>query len=266
MPERPPNRYLRLLERIFLSQYVEGAREVVFHREDIARAAEQLNLKLPSNVGDVIYSFRYRQDLPHSITSRAPKGEEWIILPAGRSRYRFAATALSTIFPASGLVETKVPDATPGLISMYALNDEQALLAKLRYSRLIDIFTSLTCYSLQSHLRTTVRSMGQVETDEIYVGIDKKGVHYVIPVQAKGGADRLSIVQIVQDCAMGAMKFPTLTCLPVAAQFMENQVIALFAFDTTNTLPAILSERHYRLVPPDQMTPEDLEAYRARID
>ena len=56
-----------------------------------------------------------------------------------------------------------------------------------------------------------------------------------IPVQAKGGADRLSIVQIVQDCAMGAVKFPDLTCLPVAAQFMENQVIALFAFDTTST-------------------------------
>jgi len=149
---------------------------------------------------------------------------------------------------------------------MYALTDEQALLAKLRYSRLIDIFTGLTCYSLQSHLRTTVPSMGQVETDEIYVGIDKRGVHYVIPVQAKGGADRLSIVQVVQDCEVGSVKFPALTCLPVAAQFMENQAIALFAFETTATLPAISSERHYRLVPPDQMSPEDLEAYRARID
>ena len=31
-----------------------------------------------------------------------------------------------------------------------------------------------------------------VETDEIYVGLDKRGSHYVVPVQAKGGNDRLN--------------------------------------------------------------------------
>jgi hypothetical protein len=46
----------------------------------------------------------------------------------------------------------KVPDATPGVIAKYALSDEQALLAKLRYNRLVDLFTAITCYSLQSHL------------------------------------------------------------------------------------------------------------------
>jgi hypothetical protein len=56
---------------------------------------------------------------------------------------------------------------------MYALNDEQALLAKLRYNGLVDIFVGIACYSLQSHLRTTVSGLGQVEIDEIYIGIDK---------------------------------------------------------------------------------------------
>ncbi len=37
MSPSPENRYLRLLERIFLSRYEKGAREVVFHREDIVR-------------------------------------------------------------------------------------------------------------------------------------------------------------------------------------------------------------------------------------
>jgi len=58
------------------------------------------------------------------------------------------------------MAETKVPDATPGVISMYALNDEQALLAKLRYNRLVDIFTQVACYPLQSHLHTSVPSSG----------------------------------------------------------------------------------------------------------
>ena len=46
------------------------------------------------------------------------------------------------------------PDSTPGVIS-YALSDEQSLLATVRYNRLIDVFTGLTCYSLQNHLRTS---------------------------------------------------------------------------------------------------------------
>lgn len=84
------------------------------------------------------------------------------------------------------MAETKVPDAPPGVIAMYSLNDEQALLAKLRYNRLVDIFTRVTCYSLQNHLRTAVPKLGQVETDEIYIGVDRRGAHYIFPVQAKG--------------------------------------------------------------------------------
>jgi len=129
------------------------------------------------NLGDVIYSFRYRAELPSSVRDRAPAGLEWSIEPAGRSRYRFVATAQRRIVPNQLLAETKIPDATPGIIASYALSDEQALLAKIRYSRLIDVFTGVTCYSLQSHLRTAVRGLGQVETDEVYVGIDRRGAH-----------------------------------------------------------------------------------------
>ncbi len=59
-------------------------------------------------------------------------------------------------------------------------------MTKLRYNRLIDIFTGVACYSLQSHLRTSVPNIGQVERDEVYIGVDRQGAHYVIPVQAKG--------------------------------------------------------------------------------
>ena len=37
------------------------------------------------------------------------------------------------------MAETKILDATPGVIARYALSDEQALLAILRYSRMVDI-------------------------------------------------------------------------------------------------------------------------------
>ena len=238
--------------------------EIDFHREDIERAAAELGVKLPKNLGDIIYSFRYRKKLPESINARAPQGKEWIIQPAGRSRYRFVARRLTTITPNMMMAETKVPDATPGVISMYALNDEQALLAKLRYNRLIDIFTGVACYSLQNHLRTTVPDVGQVETDELYIGVDKRGVHFVFPVQAKGGKDTLGIIQIEQDLAMCADKFASLLCRPIAAQFMAEDLIALFEFEKQKDEIAISSEKHYRLVPPEDVTLEDLATYRTR--
>jgi hypothetical protein len=188
------NRYSQIIERIFLEKYKDGITELTFSREDIFRIAKKTGIKLPKNLGDVICSFRYRAELPESIRAKAPGGLEWIIRPVGRSKYAFVATSSATIKPTVSLVETKIPDATPGIIAMCALNDEQALLAKLRYNRLIDIFTGVTCYSLQSHLRTSVDNMGQIETDEIYVGVDKRGVHYVFPVQAKGAKDKISVV------------------------------------------------------------------------
>jgi hypothetical protein len=137
--------------------------------------------------------------------------------------------------------------------------DEQALLAKVCYNRLIDIFTGVTCYSLQNHLRTTVAEMGQVETDEIYVGVDRRGAQYVFPVQPKGGTDKLNIVQIEQDFAVCAQKFPALICRAFAAQFMEDDLIALFGFEISEDGVALTDEKHYRLVEPDDISAKDLQ-------
>lgn len=156
----------------------------------------------------------------------------------------------------------KIPDATPGIVARYAKGDEQALLAKLRYNRLIDIFTGVTCYSLQNHLRTTIQGIGQVETDEIYVGVDRNGVQYVFPLQAKGGNDKIDITQIEQDIALCGAKFPQLVCRPLAAQFIEHDRIALFEFSQDAEGVRLHREVHYSLVPQERLTDEDLRNYR----
>jgi len=258
--------YPRLMERIFLSKYDDGDREILFTRDDIIETANNLAVKRPKNLGDLIYSFRYRTLLPESVRNKAPNNEEWIILPDGPARYRFALTRLASIIPNKGILEIKVPDSTPGIISMHALGDEQAILTRLRYNRLIDIFTHVTCYSLQNHLRTTVSAFGktQVETDEVYVGVDSQGAHYVFPIQVKRGKDILNVVQIWQDYFLCKDKFPKLICRPIAAQLMHNNVIALFEFifDSNRKDFAIKKEKHYRLLPANEITDADLAQYR----
>lgn len=151
----PANAYDSIITKVFFDNFQTGASQVNFIRQDLADAAEELGLVV-RNLGDIIYSFRYRKDLPESVRSVAPASKNWLIMSAGSAKYSFLAASFTTIEPRMQLVETKIPDATPGLISKHAMNDEQALLARVRYNRLLDIFTGVTCYSLQSHLRTQV--------------------------------------------------------------------------------------------------------------
>lgn len=255
------SKYDRIISAIFAEKY-DGSNSFGFDREDIARVASELGLPRPKNLGDVVYSFRFRHNLPQSIRDAAPPDRVWIIRLAGTARYRFVAVETAEIVPSSFIGEIKIPDSTPGVIAKYALSDEQALLAKVRYNRLLDLFTGVSTYSLQSHLRTQLREVGQVETDELYEGLDRHGAHYVFPVQAKGGRDRLGIVQIEQDYALCALKFPKLICRPIGAQFLEQDLIALFEFKGDSNGVSLSDEKHYRLVAPEELSTDDLERYR----
>ncbi len=221
---------------------------------------------MPKNLGDTIYSFRFRTALPEEIVATAGKDREWIIELAGRAVYRFRLVKLANIVPNPNLIAVKIPDATPEIISAYALSDEQALLAKVRYNRLVDTFLGLTTYSLQNHLRTTVKAMGdsQIEIDEIYVGVNKNGAQFALPVQAKGGNDRLSVVQTAQDIACCREKFPNLTCRPLSAQFMSDDAIAMFELALEDDDIKLVEEKHYKLVPSNQIESDDLKRYAKR--
>ena len=149
------NRYSVIIENIFRSKFKSRMRQIEFKREEIVGAAKKLKIDLPKNLGDLVYSFRYRADLPKTIRKRAPKGKIWIIRPAGRALYRFVLVADRPLLPNVNMAATKVPDSTPGVIVKYAFNDEQSLLAKVRYNRLVDILRELlaTHYKIISGLR-----------------------------------------------------------------------------------------------------------------
>lgn len=264
-PPKNPGRYAQLIDKIFFDRYTKGATAFDFTRDDIKTNADALNIKLPDNVGDLPYYYRFRHKLPKRILDTQPAEREWVIQLAGRSRYRFRLAKANRIVPNKNLVTIKIPDSTPEIIARYRLDDEQALLAKVRYNRLIDIFLGLTTYSLQNHLRTTVEDLGQIEIDELYVGLDKLGCHYVIPVQAKGGKDQISIVQTEQDKAWCAQQYPALRCRAISAQFVSHDQIALFELqieDAELLELKIVDERHYKLVPSDQLDDQQISDYR----
>ncbi len=260
--KKQPNLYEALIDKIFFDRYKRGAKSFEFKREDMESAAAELGLRLPKNIGDVLYSFRFRKGFSERIVKTQPSGLEWRIELAGRAVYRFVLGKQNRIVPNPSLVQIKIPDATPELIRAYACDDEQALLATVRYNRLIDVFLGLTTFSLQNHMRTTVTNIGQIEIDELYVGLDSNGCHYVIPVQAKGGKDQISIVQTTQDIKLCAEKYPDIACRSVSVQFMDNDIVAMFELTVQDDEIRVVDEKHYLLVPADELDEKAIKNYR----
>ena len=256
------NRYQRIIERVFLDRYHPGAVEVPFLRQDLIDVAQTLGVPVPRNLGDILYAFRYRTELPESVASTALAGMEWTIRGTGQAAYKFRLVTVNRIVPNPALMTIKIPDATPEIVSAHAMSDEQALLAKIRYNRLLDVFLGVSAYSLQNHLRTTVKSIGQIEVDEIYVAVDSTGRQFVMPVQAKGGSDQLSVIQSEQDLLWCRERLPDLICRPVLTQFAEGDLIAMFEVTLDDDEIKVVQEKHYRLVPASEVTQEDLLRYR----
>lgn len=258
--------YAQIIGAIFKRHWKKGITEFKFNRAELAEVCAVLKVSIPKNLGDIIYSFRHRRPLPDAILATQPSNRGWLILGAGDAKYRFRLNRLTHIKPANGLLIRKIPDATPEIISNYALTDEQSLLAKVRYNRLIDIFLGISAYSLQNHLRTNIPNYGQIEIDELYIGVDRSGAHYIVPVQAKGGKDTLGAIQTIQDWEYCRTRAKYKFCIPrpVSAQFLEENTIALFETVFDGNEVSIKQECHYRLVPANQITPEDLDLYRKR--
>lgn len=265
--ETKENRYQQLAAWVFTKHYTPGDTRVEWRRDELPEGAASLGIELPKNLGDVVYAIRYRIDFPSAMRDAAPDGHEWIIRSVGRSKYAFdLIPAQVRIRPNAALEVTKIPDATPEIIAASALGDEQALLALVRYNRLIDIFLGVASYSLQNHLRTTAKGVGQVEVDEVYVAVDRHGRQFILPVQAKGGSDEIGITQTEQDMAVCAEKWPEMICRPISAQFGEDGRIALFELSLQDDQVRVRRESHYRLVPAKDITATDLQGYGLAAD
>jgi hypothetical protein len=201
------------------------------------------------NVPDVRYEYTSgRRPLPDAIDRLGP----WMIVGRGKARYAFVKLTTSpAIDIQENLLSILLPSATPEIVLEYAGGDEQGLLAKVHYNRLLDIFLQLTCYHLQNHWRTSIKNKGQCEIDDLYVGLNINGKQFVIPVEAKCANEKLSKTQIVQAIDFAQDRYPKLIIRPVGVQEMSDGSLVLLEF-TPATHPdqiKIKEMRRYKLVP-----------------
>lgn len=270
------NKYRKIFAAVFgekAQQLGPGLTQYPFTTKDIAAWKRTLKLE-GGNPYDLKYNAKGRGSLPADVQATAASGFEWRIVPTGKGEYLFKQYPEGEgVFELdTSPVVVKVPDALPAIVERYARDDEQALLARIRYNNLVSVFLGLTTYSLQSHWKTS-RTSGQVEVDEMYVGLDHNGAHYAIPVEAKGRAqsEKLSAEQILANYDAAAANFPNTSIICVAAKVVDDYTFALIKFEVDREAEEVNKtfERHYTIAsnPTSPQTPRpiiteaDLSAY-----
>jgi hypothetical protein len=240
------NKYDRLLTSLFEAKWKAGLSELLFTKDEMIDAAERLGLRL-KNLADVIYTYRSRRIMPKEIL----KSGNWVIAARGSGLYAFVKIAGETTVTIPDTLKIyPVPYAVPEIVAQNLARDEQGMLTMVRYNRILDVFSGLACFHLQSHIRTQLPGHGQVEVDELYVGVDKDGQGFVLPVEAKEEGERLGLDKAVALTLFARARFPKLVCRPVGIIRRGLHLFDCIEFEPAEELSkvVVLEMRRYRLV------------------
>lgn len=251
------DKYKKIFRALFNEKFVAAEMQHVdlpFTTGDLARWQSTLGLE-GGNPYDLKYNSKGRGALPPEVQATAPEGQEWRIKAVAKGRYVFKLyeQGAGVIDLDADPIVVKVPDSLPAIVERYARKDEQSLLARIRYNNLVSVFLGLSTYSLQSHWKTSAEAAGgsPVEVDEMYVGLDSDGVHYVIPVEAKGRekSEKLTTEQILTNYMAARETFPDARIVAVAAKVIDDYTFAMIRFSVDEETESVEKEfeRHYTL-------------------
>jgi len=223
--------YDKIITALFNKKYKPAKKmdRVDFTKDELVEIAKKLKIAL-RNPPDVVYTFRSRRVLPSTILRTG----NWILTPRGKGKFSFTKTLRPPFIEIQeGLTHIEILNALPEIVEKYTSNDEQGLLSTIRYNRLIDIFTGITCFHLQSHIRTTILKEGQIEIDDLYVGVDEDGREYILPIEAKSPdvRDKLGWFQIANLVGFANQCFKSMKCRPIAVKPMGKNIVCLMEFD-----------------------------------
>lgn len=152
-PDQKRTLYARAITEVFQRVFKIESDHLPFSKAMLEEVDRELNLHI-KNIPDVPYAFRVgRYPIPDEIERTG----NWIIEGRGKGRYGFTRLKRSPyITIPSELSITEIPEATPDVVLKYGGRDEQGMLTRIRYNRLVGTFLSLTDFHLQGHVRTSV--------------------------------------------------------------------------------------------------------------
>ena len=243
------SQYDEVIQEVFVRHFQPGSERLTFEKDELAEICMKHGITV-RNIPDIIYTYRVRRMLPAKILATG----YWAIEPAGRGFYVFRKLRNPPRFeiPLNDFASIEIYNAIPEVVDGLLRQDEQSLLTRLLYNRLVDIFAGLTCFHIQNHYRSFVTDMGEVEIDALYIGVDKSGSLFVIPIEAKsqGESEMIGRIQILQMTRLVRQDFGELNRRILAVKTLRDNTIAAIEFNDADDPDdiQIISVSRYRLI------------------
>ena len=136
-------RYERAIEKIFQKYYREGIDYFEFHKDELIAVCTELGITI-RNIPDIIYAFRGRRELPAAIAVTG----HWAIESAGTNAYAFRKlnNPAQFVIPFADYAPIEIYNAIPEVVEGLLRQDEQSLLTRILYNRLVDIFCGFNAF------------------------------------------------------------------------------------------------------------------------
>ena len=243
------SQYDEVILEVFNRHFTPGASRLIFEKDELSEICVKHGITV-RNIPDIIYSYRVRRMLPTQIQSKG----NWAIEPAGRGTYAFRLLRYPPHFeiPFNDYEPIEIYNSLPEVVEGLLRQDEQSMLTRLLYNRMVDIFTGLTCFHIQNHYRSFVKEMEEVEVDALYVGVNQSGELFVLPVEGKsqGETEMVGRIQVSQMAKLVSQDFKELKRRILAAKSLADGTIALIEFNDQGDPDEIkiVAVKRYRLI------------------
>jgi hypothetical protein len=238
--------YETIITKIFEKKHSVDLEIVNFSRDEITDICVEYDIRISKNIGDLIYSYKCRRkSLPSSIKLTAPIDKEWIIRQNGSGLYQIALIKKVNLNIAD-MEPIYISDRTPKIVKETVINNEQSMLAICRYNKILEKFVGENVHLVQSHLRTNIKGLGQIEIDELFVSHDGKTI---FPVQAKNDKEKLNTPQTIQDIMLCEVYYPQMVCRPVIVKQLSPTELAFIEMGQHNNGEIFIKdEKHYKFI------------------
>ena len=244
--------YGPVLLALFRRKYIPGGIDPITFTLDEVRAELLASGLAASNVPDVIYRMRSRTMLPAEIQDAGYR----MIEITDRGVYALVVGSSTLVEYPEPVGVIDVEDHTPDVVrrllySDFANVDEQALLSVLRYNDMFSRFIGFRVYHFKSHVRGSVKGVGQAEIDDVHVAVEHgyDGPLTIVPVEAKAKHDPISRTQVVTQTRYAEHVFPGHPIRPLTVKLFETGEILFMEFNVTKLPNELRVVRHafYRL-------------------
>ena len=224
------------VDYLMKNNFINSLTPISFERTDILEICAKEFGKAPKNLGDIIYSLRYRLDYLSTYDYLLEKDYTWTLLSTGIGKYELSPLKKLRIPSLESEDIIYIKDNTPKHIHELRPLNDQSLLMKIIQNDILNEFLQDDLVFLQAHHKVNLQNWGQAEIDGILASNYSPHLYLV---EVKGYTEVIAWPQMIQLKMYAQQNHSDTPFTPLFIQSHKDWSFSVVQFDYTNSFPRV---------------------------